>query len=80
MVQARIDNFMEQIEERFVLLKGQIIKRGARVGGGVLCLSAITGDETFVSARAVVTTDTKQRASLKVFQLKYVKLYLTMND
>jgi acetyltransferase-like isoleucine patch superfamily enzyme len=52
------DNFMGRTEERFKLKKGAHIKSGARVGGGVTLLPAITiGKEAMVAAGSVVTKD-----------------------
>jgi len=52
------DNFMGRTEERHELIKGAIIRRGARVGGGVVILPGIEiGEEAFVAAGALVTKD-----------------------
>ncbi len=52
------DNFMGRTEERHALIKGAIIRRGARVGGGVVILPGIEiGAEAFVAAGALVTRD-----------------------
>ena len=56
------DNFMGRTEERKELLRGAIIRRGARVGGGaVLCPGVEIGEEAFVGAGAVVTKDVAPR-------------------
>lgn len=50
------DNFMGRTDARHALIKGAIIRRGARVGGGVVILPGIEiGAEAFVAAGALVT-------------------------
>ena len=52
------DNFMGRTDARHALIKGAIIRRGARVGGGVVILPGIEiGAEAFVAAGALVTRD-----------------------
>ena len=52
------DNFMGRTEQRHALIKGPTIRRGARIGGGViLCPGIEVGAEAFVGAGAVVTKD-----------------------
>lgn len=52
------DNFMGRTEARHEKIKGAIIRRGARVGGGVVILPGIEiGAEAFVAAGALVTRD-----------------------
>jgi acetyltransferase-like isoleucine patch superfamily enzyme len=52
------DNFMGRTEARHAQIKGAIIRRGARVGGGVVILPGIEiGAEAFVAAGALVTRD-----------------------
>lgn len=52
------DNFMGRTEARRALIKGAIIRRGARVGGGAVILPGIEiGAEAFVAAGALVTRD-----------------------
>jgi acetyltransferase-like isoleucine patch superfamily enzyme len=52
------DNFMGRTQERHSRIKGAIIRRGARVGGGVVILPGIEiGAEAFVAAGALVTRD-----------------------
>jgi acetyltransferase-like isoleucine patch superfamily enzyme len=52
------DNFMGRTEARHSLIKGAVIRRGARVGGGAVLLPGIEiGPEAFVAAGALVTKD-----------------------
>ncbi len=52
------DNFMGRTDARHDKIKGAIIRRGARVGGGVVILPGIEiGAEAFVAAGALVTRD-----------------------
>jgi acetyltransferase-like isoleucine patch superfamily enzyme len=52
------DNYMGRTEARHAEIKGAIIRRGARVGGGVVILPGIEiGAEAFVAAGALVTRD-----------------------
>ena len=52
------DNFMGRTERRHALRKGPTIRRGARVGGGAVLLPGIEiGEDAFVAAGAVVTSD-----------------------
>ena len=47
------DNFMGRTEKRHELVKGPTIRRGARIGGGVVLLPGIeVGEEAFVGAGA----------------------------
>ena len=56
------DNFMGRTEKRFDLVKGPVVRRGARVGGGaILCPGIEIGEEAFVGAGAVVTKDVAPR-------------------
>jgi acetyltransferase-like isoleucine patch superfamily enzyme len=50
------DNFMGRTDARHEQILGAIIRRGARVGGGVVILPGIEiGEEAFVAAGALVT-------------------------
>ena len=52
------DNFMGRTERRHELVKGPTIRRGARVGGGVvICPGIEIGEEAYLAAGAVVTKD-----------------------
>jgi acetyltransferase-like isoleucine patch superfamily enzyme len=52
------DNFMGRTERRHELVRGPTIRRGARVGGGVvICPGIEIGEEAFLAAGAVVTKD-----------------------
>jgi acetyltransferase-like isoleucine patch superfamily enzyme len=56
------DNFMGRTEKRFALVKGPVIRRGARIGGGaILCPGVEIGEEAFVGAGAVVVKDVAPR-------------------
>jgi len=59
------DNFMGRTEKRHKLIKGATIRRGARIGGGVvLCPAIEIGEEAFIAAGAVVTKDAPARKVL----------------
>lgn len=52
------DNLMGRTEARFGQIRGAVIRRGARVGGGVVILPGIEiGEEAFIAAGALVTRD-----------------------
>jgi acetyltransferase-like isoleucine patch superfamily enzyme len=56
------DNFMGRTEKRHDLIEGPTIRRGARIGAGVvLCPAVEIGEEAFVGAGAVVTKDVPPR-------------------
>ena len=64
-VQTTNDNFMGRTDKRHKLIKGATIRRGARVGGGVvLCPAVEIGEEAFIAAGAVVTKDAPARKVL----------------
>lgn len=66
MVTTTNDNFMGRTEERFKLMKGANIKRGARVGGGSILLPGVNiAEESFIAAGAVVTKDTQPEKMYK---------------
>ena len=57
------DNWMGRTEQRFGNVKGPTIRRGARIGGGVvICPALEIGEEAFIGAGAVVTKDVPPRA------------------
>ena len=56
------DDFMGRTERRRALVKGPLIRRGARVGGGAILLPGVEiGEEAFVGAGAVVTRAVEPR-------------------
>jgi acetyltransferase-like isoleucine patch superfamily enzyme len=56
---------MGRTEKRHALIKGATIRRGARIGGGVLlCPGVEVGEEAFIAAGAVVTKDVPARKVL----------------
>jgi acetyltransferase-like isoleucine patch superfamily enzyme len=56
------DDFMGRTERRRSLVKGPLIRRGARVGGGAILLPGVEiGEEAFVGAGAVVTKAVEPR-------------------
>ena len=64
-VQTTNDNFMGRTERRHEFIKGATIRRGARIGGGVvLCPGIEIGEEAFLAAGAVVTRDAPARKVL----------------
>jgi len=57
------DNWMGRTEKRFGNVRGPIIRRGARIGGGaVLCPQVEIGEDAVVGAGAVVTKDVPARS------------------
>ncbi|MCL2504494.1 MAG: N-acetyltransferase [Coriobacteriia bacterium] len=62
MVVTTNDNYMGRTEKRFAELKGCIIRRGARIGGGAHILPGIEiGEEAFVATGSVITRDIEPR-------------------
>lgn len=60
MVVTTNDNLMGRTGDCLARKQGPIIKRGARVGGGVVLLPGIeVAEETFIAAGAVVTANTR---------------------
>ncbi len=56
------DNLMGRTEARRASIRGATIRRGARVGGGVVLLPGIeVGEEAFIAAGALVTKDVPAR-------------------
>jgi acetyltransferase-like isoleucine patch superfamily enzyme len=56
------DNFMGRTERRLELMRGPMVRRGARIGGGAILLPGVeVGEEAFVGAGAVVTKDVPPR-------------------
>ncbi|TCS95626.1 acyltransferase [Hazenella coriacea] len=54
------DNFMGRTKERFKYVRGPLVKKGARVGGGSILLPGITvAEESFIAAGALVNKDTE---------------------
>ncbi len=54
------DNFMGRTRERFKFVRGPIVKKGARVGGGSILLPGVTiAEESFIAAGALVNKDTE---------------------
>jgi acetyltransferase-like isoleucine patch superfamily enzyme len=57
------DNFMGRTERRKELMKGAVIRRGARVGGAAILLPGVEiGADAFVGAGAIVLRDVPARA------------------
>ncbi|MFZ3103066.1 MAG: DapH/DapD/GlmU-related protein [Desulfitobacteriaceae bacterium] len=74
MVTTTNDNFMGRTEKRFKLIKGPIICRGARIGGGAILLPGVkVAPETFVAAGALVTKDTTAKRVIKGFPAREVR-------
>ena len=56
------DNFVGRTAERFKHFKGVTVKKGGRVGAGVVTLPGVTiGEDALVAAGSVVTTDVPAR-------------------
>jgi acetyltransferase-like isoleucine patch superfamily enzyme len=56
------DNYMGRTDKRLELLRGPVIRRGARIGGGAVLLPGVEiGEEAFVGAGAVVLDDVPPR-------------------
>lgn len=60
------DNFMGRTEKRLSLMRGPVIKKGARVGGNAIILPGVViGEEAFVAAGSVVTRDVEPKTVVK---------------
>jgi acetyltransferase-like isoleucine patch superfamily enzyme len=56
------DNFIGRTAERFKHFKGATVRRGARIGAGVVMLPGVTvGEDALVAAGSVVTRDVPPR-------------------
>ena len=56
------DNFMGRTEKRRELMKGAVVRRGARVGGAAILLPGVEiGEDAFVGAGAIVLRDVPAR-------------------
>ena len=56
------DNFMGRTEKRRELIKGAVVRRGARVGGAAILLPGVEiGEDAFVGAGAIVLRDVPAR-------------------
>lgn len=74
MVTTTNDNYMGRTKERFKLVKGATIKKGARIGGGAIILPGIEiAEETFVAAGALVTKNTKESTVYKGIPAKDIR-------
>ena len=52
------DNFMGRTERRRALMKGAVVRRGARIGGAAILLPGVEiGEDAFVGAGAIVLRD-----------------------
>ncbi|MHB9004625.1 MAG: DapH/DapD/GlmU-related protein [Coriobacteriia bacterium] len=62
MVVTTNDNYMGRTEKRLTEMRGCVVRRGARVGGGVHILPGIEiGEDAFIATGAVVTRDVPPR-------------------
>lgn len=60
------DNYMGRTKKSVELMKGPIIKKGARIGGNAILLPGIViGEEAFVAAGSVVTKDVPEKSVVK---------------
>ena len=56
------DNFMGRTERRRALMKGAVVRRGARIGGAAILLPGVEiGEDAFVGAGAIVLRDVPAR-------------------
>jgi acetyltransferase-like isoleucine patch superfamily enzyme len=68
------DNFMGRTARRHEFVRGAVIRRGARVGGGVTMLPGVEiGEEAFVGAGAVVLRDVPDRAVVVGSPARYLR-------
>lgn len=74
MVTTTNDNYMGRTEKRFQSVKGAVIRRGARIGGGAILLPGVeVAEETFVAAGALVSKATAARRVVKGFPAKEIR-------
>jgi acetyltransferase-like isoleucine patch superfamily enzyme len=65
---------MGRTERRKALVRGPVIRRGARIGGGAVLLPGIEiGEEAFVGAGAVVTRDVPSRTLVIGSPARYLR-------
>jgi acetyltransferase-like isoleucine patch superfamily enzyme len=56
------DNYMGRTEKRRALMKGAVIRRGARIGGAAILLPGVEiGEDAFVGAGAIVLRNVPAR-------------------
>lgn len=71
MVTTTNDNYMGRTEKRFQSIKGAVIRKGARIGGGAILLPGVeVSEETFVAAGSLITKNTPGGKVMKGFPAK----------